>query len=165
VLPIWLLWKLRTHWKWNPRPILSTLGWIAAGIAAGVLMAFSARIIIWFQDARSFALLPVSISARDLLLNVLYQTANAALNEEPVFRAILWGYLARLNWPPLRILVFQAALFGFAHLDAALFGSWVTPLIAFLYGLVFGWLVWRSKTIVPSIIAHGITNGIGTFLR
>jgi membrane protease YdiL (CAAX protease family) len=163
--PLWLLWKLRGHWRLVPRMKSSAIGWVLAGISTGVICGGFARILIWFQDGKSFDLFPSSVFAGDLLVNILYQAVFAALSEEPVFRGLLWGCLARLNWPLHRILLFQAALFAAAHFDALLFGSWVTPLIAFLLALTFGWLAWHSHSNAAPIIAHGIINGIGTHMR
>jgi membrane protease YdiL (CAAX protease family) len=165
IAPLWLIWKLHGHWRLVPRMNRSAIAWVAAGSVTGIILGGTARVLIWFQDGESFALLPSAVSGGDLLLNILYQAVFAALNEEPVFRGLLWGCLVRLNWPVRQILLFQAALFAFAHLDALIVGSWITPLIAFLLALVFGWLAWRSRTIASSTIAHGIINGLGTFMR
>ncbi len=163
--PMWLLWKLHGRWRELPKPPVGALPWTLVGVGLGILFGFAGRYIIWVQSEGGLALFPRSLSPGVLILTVLYQAAFAGLSEEPVFRGFLWGYLDKLNWPAHKIIVFQASLFALAHLDALFLRWWLTPLFALGMGLVFGWLVWRSRSIMTTITAHSLINGIGMAMQ
>jgi len=95
------------------------------------------------------------------IASIPYQISYAAINEEPVFRGFLWGYLRKVGWRELWIWLFQGLLFVLAHLyyvKPAPISFWfIIPLIA----LATGWLAWRSRSIATSMAAHGVMNGLG----
>jgi sodium transport system permease protein len=79
-----------------------------------------------------------------------------AICEELFFRGVVLSGLRRLGlWPAL---VVSALLFGFAH--ASIYR--MLPTLAL--GLVLGWLAWRSGSILPSMIVHGMNNGLVVWL-
>jgi membrane protease YdiL (CAAX protease family) len=79
----------------------------------------------------------------------------APICEESMFRGFLYPSLRRVMNVPLSMFS-SAALFSLAHLDLGA----MLPLFAL--GCVFAFAVERTKSIVPSIIAHGMWNS-GTF--
>jgi len=91
---------------------------------------------------------------------ILYQIGYAAVSVEPVFRGFLWGILRKIGWRDVWIWLFQAGLFSLAYLyyiNTSPLSFWfVIPFGA----LVMGWLVWRSRSIATSMIAHGVWNGL-----
>jgi membrane protease YdiL (CAAX protease family) len=92
---------------------------------------------------------------------IVSQLAKAAAMEEPVFRGILWGYLKERNWPGVRILVVQAALFWIAHIYHAVrfpLAFWIgVP----FFGLLFGVVARRSRSAAASMLAHAAANTVG----
>jgi membrane protease YdiL (CAAX protease family) len=82
----------------------------------------------------------------------------AAMIEEVTFRGLLWMWLRSRNWPEVRIVVVQAILFWLAHtkyLLAEPVAFWVVvPLLSMLLGII----VWRTRSITPSAIAHICIN-------
>jgi membrane protease YdiL (CAAX protease family) len=59
--------------------------------------------------------------------------------------------------------LFQAVLFTFGHLyyiHTLPITFWIIVPVG---SLVLGWLVWRSRTIASSMIAHGMMNATGYF--
>ena len=106
-------------------------------------------------------LIPVLSSSS---LNLLYHLGFAPINEEPLFRGFLWGYLRQLHWREIRILLFQTTLFTSAHFYLAKqfpLMFWVfIPSVAILFGL----MTWRSRSIAPAIFAHAMVNGSVYFL-
>ncbi len=78
--------------------------------------------------------------------------------EEVVFRGMLWMFLKDLNWPELKIIISQAILFWLFHAfyipsDPTFF--WIiVPIISIFLGIV----VWRTKSITASTIAHVLIN-------
>ena len=78
--------------------------------------------------------------------------------EEVVFRGMLWMFLKDLNWSELKIIISQAILFWLFHAfyipsDPTFFWI-VVPIISILLGIV----VWRTKSITTSTIAHVLIN-------
>jgi len=76
--------------------------------------------------------------------------------EEFFWRGFIYRWLIRSNFLRLDIGFFQASSFFFT---ALLFGSvhhrWF---VGFLTGIIYGWLVLRTRDIWAAVIAHGITN-------
>jgi len=83
----------------------------------------------------------------------LVAVVAAPLFEEFIFRGIILdGYLK--NYKPMPAIVVSALLFGIIH------GNLVQGIGAFVLGLVFGWLYWGTRSIVPAIFLHFVNNGI-----
>jgi hypothetical protein len=139
----------------------STLGWLAVGLFAGLCVSVAENLGSFLSIIRDSAG-PPSVPASVLVstsLNLLYHLGFAPINEEPLFRGFLWGYLRGLNWKEGRILLFQAALFTSAHVYYAMrypFMFWVLIPVS---ALLFGVLTMRSRSISPAILAHGLING------
>ena len=93
-----------------------------------------------------------------------YQIGYAAVSEEPLFRGFLWGYCARAGWKNGWICIFQALLFMLGHLYRLNYpNAWQALAVTFFVGLVFGLLVWRSRSLVSSLAAHGFYNAAGVW--
>lgn len=80
----------------------------------------------------------------------------APICEESIFRGFLYTYLRR-KWGVFVSIFLSALVFAGVHLDAGGF----LPL--FSLGMIFGFVFERTKSIIPSMIAHGMWNS-GTFL-
>ena len=133
--------------------------WMAltVAVAAGAAVLY---------DLPNSATPPVA-TARITTLGALciYQMGTAALAEEPLFRGFMWGTLRQLGCTDLVICFIQGALFAVGHLYylfSAPYSFWVlVPTAALLLGVI----AWRSRSILFSMIAHAILNGLGEFLR
>ncbi|CAN5252693.1 hypothetical protein BH10CYA1_BH10CYA1_09970 [soil metagenome] len=79
----------------------------------------------------------------------------APICEETLFRGFLYTSLRRY-WGVMPSLLLTAFLFAGVHMDAGGF----LPL--FGLGFLFGFIVERTKSILPSMVAHGLWNS-GTF--
>ncbi len=77
----------------------------------------------------------------------------APVAEELVFRGLLYGWLAG-RWGNLVAFVLSSLAFAAAHTEP-LHILMVLPL-----GFWFGWLRWRTGSLVPTIVAHIINNTI-----
>jgi membrane protease YdiL (CAAX protease family) len=76
--------------------------------------------------------------------------------EELLFRGLLWMFLEKLKLSGLKILFIQALLFWIVHLNTtsrAPFWVLLPP-----FGLWLGFLVLRSKSLIPSISTHFVYN-------
>jgi uncharacterized protein len=77
----------------------------------------------------------------------------APMFEEMLFRGVLLrGFLAR--YPKGQAIAASAFLFGVAHLNIYQF------ILAFLLGLVLGWLFERSRSLIPCIALHATFNSM-----
>ncbi len=77
----------------------------------------------------------------------------APLAEEVVFRGLLYGWLAG-RWSNLVAFVVSSLAFAAAHTEP------VHILLVLPLGFWFGWLRWRTGSLVPTIVAHMINNTI-----
>jgi len=77
----------------------------------------------------------------------------APIAEELVFRGLLYGWLAG-RWSNLVAFILSSLAFAAAHTEP-LHVLMVLPL-----GFWFGWLRWRTGSLVPTIVAHIINNTI-----
>ena len=134
--------------------------WILAGIALGIALSITENIAtvksMLSQATTHSTLGPVVASST---LNLLYHLSFAPVNEEPLFRGFLWGYLRKMRWKEFSIWILQAILFASAHVYLATqfpLRFWIFIPIS---GLLLGLLAWRSRSVAGSIITHGLVNG------
>lgn len=137
--------------------------WLVAGAAAIPLQIFGGatqELVIealpnseLFRDLIDRALEPLLNvrGAWDMAVLMLGAVVLAAVCEEVLFRGVLLGLLARGDRWPSAILL-SALGFAFFHLDP------IGLLARTLMGVFFGVLVWRSGSIFPAILAHGLNN-------
>jgi uncharacterized protein len=75
----------------------------------------------------------------------------APVLEEILFRGIILdGYLK--NYNPVNGILISSLLFGLIH------GNLAQGIGAFLLGLLFGWIYWKTKSIAACIFLHAINN-------
>ena len=91
------------------------------------------------------------------LFSILSGVIIAPFYEEFIFRRLTLS-IARKSMPFWAANLFQAAIFGAAHMDLVQ-GSY-----AFLLGLLLGYLFWRYRSIIPGILLHFAINLSGFFL-
>ena len=135
--------------------------WLFIGLLAGAGLSITEeRQSFWSTlnhgDSSQAGLTPVLFSTT---LNLLYHLGFAPINEEPLFRGFLWGYLRQLKWKEIVIWLFQAVLFTSAHLYLIEQFPWMFWVFVPLAGLLFGLLTWRSRSIAPAMLAHALVNG------
>lgn len=164
-LIIWVIAIVFTVGMWSKRSKLSEIKpisvyWFVVGILAGL----ATSIVLSFPGSFQLSLVD-GLSIKEILgqipSSIPYQIGYAAVSEEPLFRGFLWGYLRKLKWREIWIWLFQAGLFTFSHiyyLNKFPISLWI---IVPVCSLVLGWLVWRSRTIVSSMMAHGMMNATG----
>ena len=78
----------------------------------------------------------------------------APLVEELLFRGAIQGYMLRKGMKPLNAILIASAIFGIVHMNP------IQIPFAFAIGLIFGWLYYRTGSVVPGIIGHFINNSI-----
>jgi uncharacterized protein len=91
--------------------------------------------------------------AAPFVANFVVVAVAAPIVEELVFRGLGFGLLTTVTgpWPAV---ILTGLIFGLAHgLVIAL------PVLA-LFGVVLAWLRWKTGSIYPSMIVHGIFNAV-----
>ena len=78
----------------------------------------------------------------------------APLVEELLFRGAIQGYMLRKGMKPLNAILIASAIFGIVHMNP------IQVPFAFAIGLIFGWLYYRTGSVVPGIVGHFINNSI-----
>lgn len=88
---------------------------------------------------------------------ILSIAVMAPLVEELLFRGAIQGHLLKQGMKPTSALLIASAVFGIIHFNP------VQIPFAFALGLIFGWLYYRTGSVVPGIIGHFINNSIACF--
>ncbi len=136
--------------------------WLLMAFIIGLILAISSGFALSYQIEKSqmFSMNPGLIIVLNVV-SIIYQAGYAGVSEEPLFRGFLWGYLLKLGWKNIWILLFQAGLFMLAHIYYLTSHPISFFLIVPIGGLVMGLTAWKSKSISTSIIVHGTGNGLG----
>ncbi|MDL2265813.1 CPBP family intramembrane metalloprotease [Parabacteroides sp. OttesenSCG-928-G21] len=77
--------------------------------------------------------------------------------EEFLFRGAIMRALMK-QFSPTKAIVISALIFGIIHLNPA------QVLFAFLLGLIFGWIYYKTGSLIPVILMHIVNNSFSTFL-
>ena len=75
------------------------------------------------------------------------------LLEEALFRGAIQGYMMRY-FKPWTAIVCSALIFGLAHMNP------VQIVYATLLGVVFGWIYYRTGSLLPVILGHVLNNSV-----
>ena len=78
----------------------------------------------------------------------------APLLEEWLCRGVALKGLIKNGYSPTSAIIWSAFMFGIIHLN-----PW-QALPAFLMGLLFGWIYWRTKSLWSVIFLHAVNNGL-----
>ena len=88
------------------------------------------------------------------VFGIISITIIAPLVEELLFRGAIQGHLLRKGMKPLNAILIASAIFGIVHMNP------IQIPFAFAIGMIFGWLYYRTGSVVPGIIGHFINNSI-----
>lgn len=80
----------------------------------------------------------------------------APILEELLFRGAIQGYLQTTGQKPWMAIFISSLIFGVVHMNPA-----QIP-FAFLLGIMFGWLYYRTGSLLPGIVGHVLNNSIAT---
>lgn len=90
------------------------------------------------------------------VLGVITISLIAPLLEEVLFRGAIQGYMMR-RYSPWVAIVSAALVFGIFHFNP------VQTLYATLIGIVFGWIYYRTGSLLSVIVGHVLNNSIASF--
>ncbi len=89
--------------------------------------------------------------------------AGQGIGEELFFRGYLFNALRKYCNPLFTILI-SGFLFGLSHLLISPTLGVPRLLTTTLLGVILGWVCWKSKSVIPSMILHALHNGILIFI-
>lgn len=96
------------------------------------------------------------LTSNPLWLNILFIALIPAVCEEYLFRGLLFHGYKRRN--PFRAMLMSSLLFGLIHMNVNQF------VYAFVMGCILCMLVYATGTVLASMIAHFIFNGINVVI-
>ena len=156
----YLIYRSRHSIKnWAPTSLNWILVALMSTIALRLLLSISYSLITEGQPSIQTVRPLTAIGLAAAFFSFL---GDSAVQEEPVFRGFLWGYLESFGLKQPMIWIVQAALFWIAHLrylDRP-FTFWLALPMA---GLLLGWLSWKSKSIAASVLAHAAYNSMASY--
>lgn len=82
----------------------------------------------------------------------------APLLEEVMFRGAIQGYMMRRMRSPWAAIIAAALVFGIFHMNP------VQVVYATLLGVVFGWIYYRTGSLMSVIVGHVLNNTIATIM-
>lgn len=131
-------------WTLASVPLLLALSWSLAQVYVGLVPVPP-------EAFNPFGDLLGSMEGR--LVIILLAVGMAPVIEELFFRGLIQVPLER-KYDPARGLLFASALFAAVH-----FLPWVFPIHLFL-GIVFGFVVWATRSIWSGVLLHAANNGV-----
>lgn len=88
------------------------------------------------------------------IAGALFVVVSGPIIEEIGFRGLLLDGLLKTRCRPWVAILISAVAFGLVH------GLWAPFVTATLFGLLAGWLYWRTGSIIPSLIIHIANNSL-----
>ncbi|MBE6302466.1 MAG: CPBP family intramembrane metalloprotease [Bacteroidales bacterium] len=88
---------------------------------------------------------PLAVAAMALL---------APIVEEMMFRGAIQGYLMRRSSNPWTGIIITAIIFGAIHMNPQ------QVVYATMLGIIFGWIYYRTRSLLPVIVGHVLNNSI-----
>ncbi len=131
---------------------------LAIGLGAAVLIDEVDRLIAMVfplpESVKGSMDILIFNGPADALLVIAGAAIMAPVVEEAVFRGFLQGQLEQGYRDATKAVLFSSLLFMLLH-----FNPW-WGLQIYLFGMVLGYLAWRTASIWPAIIVHGANNAL-----
>ncbi|MEB8346812.1 type II CAAX endopeptidase family protein [Flavobacteriaceae bacterium KMM 6898] len=129
---------------------------IAAGVA--LLLGVVSPITSLIPMPESIKIEFIKAASQTGIITFIYMVIAAPILEELIFRGIILDGLLKKHSPIISILI-SSVLFGIVHLSP---WSFVTGLIM---GIFTGWVYYKSKSLLATIIIHASANITGYLSR
>jgi membrane protease YdiL (CAAX protease family) len=151
----WRKYPVRILFRFNPVPLSVVLASVVIGLSLSILSDELERIIALFvtiPDWMYEMLNPLRAKdAVDWILVLLGSVVIAAIAEEGLFRGFVQVTL-EAKGDVTRAVLLTALTWTLVHQNP----YWAVEL--FITGVFLGFMAWRSNSILPGIIAHGVNN-------
>lgn len=134
--------------------------WTAAGMAALISVCWMLTEVPLLELVDADSLFPEDAEELDKMygalgegvLGFLAGAILAPIAEEIVFRGVLMRGMLKMRWHPWVAIVMSALIFALFHgTELQMFGTTV-------FGIITGWLYWRTKSLLPGMIVHIVNN-------
>ncbi|HTT06654.1 MAG TPA: CPBP family intramembrane glutamic endopeptidase [Steroidobacteraceae bacterium] len=123
-------------------------------VAAAFWLAAMAGLILfeWVLKIRGTGTTVLALLPRGAVESALWVAlaVSAGICEETIFRGYLQRQLIAMTGRPDTGLVLAAMIFGLGHL----YQGWRMAIVIGVYGLMFGVLAYRRRSVRPGMIAH-----------
>ncbi len=124
--------------------------WVGSGVPFALAIAASRLMPPWDRAAAEDALwghVPIGLAvAWTVIIGLM-----PGIGEELLFRGVIQRSFLRSMKPPAAILL-TSVLFALLHIEPA------TVALAFVLGLWFGALAWRTGSVIPGMVLHATFN-------
>jgi len=134
---------------YNLRPEIKEIKWLLYGVVVGISIGIIPILVKQITG-------DINFSFYGLAFAFWFNLSNISIDEEPLFRGFIFGYLRDKGFNYRGIIILQAIIFTIVHL--AYWRKPVTLLLIFIVSIAYGILAWRSRSIAPSMIAHAWFN-------
>ncbi len=125
--------------------------WTAGAVAVLAGVSLAAEHVLGINENEALKWLG---ALRPVWLVFLLLVVLAPLSEELLFRGFLYGGLQGSALGPFGAVAASSAVWAVIHMQY----DWTVVGLIFIYGLVFGIVRWKSRSLWPSILAHGAVN-------
>jgi len=135
--------------------VTTVLGTFALGLAVSQVTLWLIRSLenSAFLERSKFTNLLMATSRANSPVLLLLAVMFPALPEELTFRGVIQQGFEKRYSPPVAIAL-TSVIFALFHLDL------LQALSVLAIAAFWGWVVWRSQSVLPSLIAHALQNGL-----
>ena len=132
--------------------MLIAWGWMFTEVAALQLIGFDK---LFPDEEEHFDMLGKMMSNPLTLISV---GILVPITEEIAFRGILVGGMLRMRLKPWVAIVVSALIFALAH------GTYTQFVGTTVFGIICGWLYWRTRSLLPGVLIHITNNCTASFM-
>jgi membrane protease YdiL (CAAX protease family) len=155
-----LLLKFIRHEFVLPSSGKNTFTWAAIGLGTGLCLSIPfAYLAVHKPDFNIGQINRTQYASLMFIMKTLaYIGSGTAIPEEFVFRGLLWGYLTKIKYPDKQAFAIQAIVTWLFHFDRIVSSPIAFWIIVPVGTLAFSLLVWRSRSLASSIMAHMVLD-------
>ena len=149
----------REAFRWRRVSLWVTVATVLGTLALGLTVS---QVTLWlirslensvFLERSKFTNLLMATSRTNSPALLLLAVMFPALPEELTFRGVIQQGFEKRYSPPVAIAL-TSFIFALFHLDL------LQALSVLAIATFWGWVVWRSQSVLPSLIAHALQNGL-----
>ena len=166
-LVVFGIWYFKSYVKTGPKLKFSQVFGVKSLVAAiagslGFFFAINAALTLaemlipWAME-EYHQLVELSGLGSDTVITVVYAICLGPILEELVFRGVVFSFLEKSNIKPVFTILITAVLFGFVHMNI------VQGVYAAALGIFLGFMRYKYRSIMITILAHIVLNATGTY--
>ena len=166
-LVVFGIWYFKSYVKTGPKLKFSQVFGVKSLVAAiagslGFFFAINAALTLaemlipWAME-EYHQLVELSGLGSDTVITVVYAICLGPILEELVFRGVVFSFLEKSNIKPVFTILITAVLFGFVHMNI------VQGVYAAALGIFLGFMRYKYRSIMITILAHIVLNSTGTY--